>query len=188
MVVLVELSVPDAISPFLLICFALTTGLVVCLMAMCMITTSMILVYILNYRQITDEPFKKVWQNVCEPDWERSFWCFKAGVPCFLGSLCCLSWMKFSTQTDWADAISATTVTVLSVFTLLFWGCYVQTKYRSVTRDRDLEDEFEVESALNPNLDPNANLYRRWSACKSRSVPRWTSSTTSSSAASARRR
>ena len=83
--------------------------------AMCMITTSMMLVYILNYRQITDQPFKTVWQNVCEPDWERSFWCFKAGVPCFLASLGCLSWMKFSTNTDWADAVAATTVSVLAV-------------------------------------------------------------------------
>jgi len=75
----------------------------------------MMLVYILNYRQITDQPFKTVWQNVCEPDWERSFWCFKAGVPCFLASLGCLSWMKFSTNTDWADAVAATTVSVLAV-------------------------------------------------------------------------
>jgi len=67
MVVLVELTVPEGINPFLLISFAVTTGLVVCLMAMCMITTSMMLVYILNYRQITDEPFKKVWHTVCEP-------------------------------------------------------------------------------------------------------------------------
>ena len=146
MVVLVELSVPAEISPLLLILFAFLTGAVVCLMAMCMLTTSMMLVYILNYRQITDEPFKRVWQNVCEPDWERSFFCFKMGVPCFLGSLCCLSWMKFSTQTDWADATAATVVTVLAAFTFLFWYCFVQTKYRSVPRDRDFEDEFEVKA------------------------------------------
>ena len=49
-------QVPDAINPYLLIAFATSTGLVVRLMAMCMITTSMMLVYILNYRQVNLEP------------------------------------------------------------------------------------------------------------------------------------
>lgn len=145
MVVLVELTVPEDTNPILLIIFSIATGLVVCLMTICMISTSMMLVYILNYRQITDQPFKRVWQNVCEPDWERAFLCFKAGVPCFLTSLCCLSWMKFSTNNSWADHVAATSVTVLAVGTMLTWAFYVQTKYRTRRRDRDLEDEFEAE-------------------------------------------
>jgi len=148
MVVLVELSVPEDVHPALLICFAVTTGLVVCLMALTMITTSMMLVYILNYRQITDEPFKRVWQNVCERDWERSFGCFKAGVPCFLFSLCCLSWIKFSTNTNWADAVAASMVTALSLITMTLWALYVQTKYRSRTRERDFEDALEAERIM----------------------------------------
>jgi len=117
-------------------------------MALTMITTSMMLVYILNYRQITDEPFKRVWQNVCERDWERSFGCFKAGVPCFLFSLCCLSWIKFSTNTNWADAVAASMVTALSLITMTLWALYVQTKYRSRTRERDFEDALEAERIM----------------------------------------
>lgn len=143
MVSLVELSVPDDISPVLLILFGTATALVVCSMLLTMLTTSMMLVYILNYRQVTDQPFKTVWANKCERDWRRSFNCFKFGVPCFVVSLGCISWIKFQTNTHWADLVVGSSVTVVAVVSLVVWIVYVKTKYGTDPQFTDLEEEFE---------------------------------------------
>lgn len=146
MVSLVELSIPEDINSGILIVFGLATALVVSAMVVTMLTTSMMLVYILNYRQVTDQPFKKVWANKCEADWRRSFNCFKFGVPCFLVSLGSLSWIKFQTNNEWADIVVSVSVTAVAAVALIGWFTYIKTKYAadpSSDHTPDLEEELE---------------------------------------------
>lgn len=140
MVSLVELDIPADISPVLLILFGVATALVVCTMVLTMLTSSMLLVYILNYRRVTDQPFKNVWAQKCESDWRLSFGLFKMGVPCFLISLSCIAWIKFTSNHSWADLTVSICVTVVCVVSLGFWIVYVKTKYA----DREAEDNEEV--------------------------------------------
>eukprot|EP00658_Telonema_sp_P-2_P034334 TRINITY_DN25070_c0_g1_i2.p1 TRINITY_DN25070_c0_g1~~TRINITY_DN25070_c0_g1_i2.p1 ORF type:complete len:333 (-),score=81.54 TRINITY_DN25070_c0_g1_i2:275-1273(-) len=148
MVSLVELTVPDDINSGVLMLFGLATALVVCTMLLTMLTTSMMLVYILNYRQVTDQCFKTVWGNKCERDWRWSFNCFKFGVPCFMVSLGCISWIKFQTENEWADIAVSTMVTVVVVISLIIWIVYVKTKYATDPVTTDMEEVLESDRLL----------------------------------------
>eukprot|EP00656_Telonema_subtile_P035374 TRINITY_DN39356_c0_g1_i1.p1 TRINITY_DN39356_c0_g1~~TRINITY_DN39356_c0_g1_i1.p1 ORF type:complete len:341 (+),score=78.47 TRINITY_DN39356_c0_g1_i1:162-1184(+) len=158
MVSLVELVIPDDVNTVLLILYGTFTAAGVCSMLTTMLTTSMMLVYILNYRQVTDLSFKTVWANKCESDWRRSFNCFKFGVPCFIVSLGCISWIKFQTNNETANIVVCSAVTVIAVFSLAVWIVYVKIKYGTDPDFKDLEEELENERLCEGVIREKAHL------------------------------
>ena len=123
MVVLVETSIEEEADSTLLFLFGLFTGLVVCLMFLSLIISALMLVTILNFdaaQSVIDQTlsFSLFWATRCESDFQFAFTCFKSAIPCFMVSLCTLSWIKFKST----PAVSIT-VSIISFILLLVWFC-----------------------------------------------------------------
>ena len=122
MVVLVETSIDDTkTSSTLLFIFGLFTALVVCLMFLCLIISALMLVTVLNFdaaQSVIDQTlsFDVFWATRCENDFQFSFKAFKLAIPCFIVSLCTLSWIKFKNT----PSVNIT-ITSIGTILLLVW-------------------------------------------------------------------
>jgi hypothetical protein len=131
MVVLVETFIDQEVhNQILLFFFGTFTALVVCLMFLCLIISTLMLVTVLNFntaQSVIDNtlPFEVFWRTRCESDFQFSFQCFKLAIPCFIVSLCCLGWIKFNDSMP--SAISISTIGAVVLVLWLFkalpkWG------------------------------------------------------------------
>lgn len=132
MVSLVEIEIPNNVSPALLITFSISGASVVCLMLMSMLNATFILVAILRYDTVKRElPFPRFWQSRCEDDWKFALRMFALGVPLFMTVLAQLGWVSYWKKMEgpaWIYASSC--ISVIAVFTIIIYWTYTERKWK----------------------------------------------------------
>ena len=137
MVVLVEVELPGTTPFWLLISFALSSAMVVCLMLVAMLNCTMILVCILKFDSVRRDPaFKTFWTIRCENDWLNGYWAFNRGVATFVIMLISLGWIKFEAFSSWSRYVPASCVTLVSVITGLQWYLHTFHKYNKWNKNQ----------------------------------------------------
>jgi calcium release-activated calcium channel protein 1 len=132
MIILVEIQIPDNVTPTLLISFSCTTALVVCLMLISMLNATFMLVAILRYDTVRRElPFTRFWCTRCESDWKLALRCFACGTPLFLLVLAQMGWVVFWEKNEGsAWIIASSCVSVIAVLTVIVYLTHTDRKWR----------------------------------------------------------
>ena len=132
MISLVEIEIPNTISPALLISFSISGAAVVCLMLISMLNATFILVAILRYDTVKrDLPFPRFWQSRCEDDWRFALRMFALGVPLFMVVLGQIGWVSFWRKMEGPGWIYASScISVIAVFTIVVYLAYTERKWK----------------------------------------------------------
>jgi calcium release-activated calcium channel protein 1 len=132
MITLVEIQIPNNITPVLLISFSCSSALVICLMLISMLNAMFILVAILRYDTVTRDPtFKRFWAASCEDDWKFTLRTFALGVPCFMCVLAQVGWVGFWSKMEgpwWIIASSC--ISFIAVMTILYYLFHIERKWK----------------------------------------------------------
>lgn len=132
MVSLVEVEIPDNVSPILLISFSCTGALVVCFMLISMLNATFLLVAILRYDTVKREiAFPFFWQTRCEEDWRLGLRVFALGVPLFIATLAQIGWVMYWGKTEgpaWIYASSC--VTLIATVTIVIYLFHIERKWK----------------------------------------------------------
>jgi calcium release-activated calcium channel protein 1 len=127
MVVLVELNYSPDCPTLLLAFYGLFASATVALNVMAMMSCVLMLVGVLKYDCVRRrQPFRTYWSLHCEAEWSRAFKCFNFGIPTFLMTICVTGWVKFDSYRssqggEFVDFLAPSLVSLVAVFTLVFW-------------------------------------------------------------------
>jgi len=127
-VVMVEISIPENLDPWLLTIFGCTSASVVAAMLVAMLNCTLMLVAILRYDCIGREiAFSEFWRKRCESDFNFAIQAFGLGVPLFIGVLAQVGWVVF-----WNHPrcnVAASLVSTIAIGVLILWFARTQRKW-----------------------------------------------------------
>ncbi len=132
MITLVEIEIPNSISPALLVSFTCCSSFVVCLMLISMLNATFILVAILRYDTVRREvPFQRFWGTRCEDDWKFALRAFALGVPLFMMVLAQIGWVTFWRKMEGSAWIYASScISVIAIMTVVIYIVHIERKWK----------------------------------------------------------